>query len=102
QCWSAVGAVRLLTPRAASGHVYLTLRGFPDRDATEKFRHVLLQVPEADLPPLPPGEYYRFQLVGLTVVDTEGATLGTLDEIIETGSNDVYRVHPREGADVLL
>ena len=94
--------VTVLRSREASGHLYVTLKGYPDRDSTDKFRHALLQVPESDLPPLPDGEYYRFQLIGLTVVDTTGAVLGTLDEIIETGSNDVYRVHPPEGADVLL
>ena len=59
-------------------------------------------MPEADLPALPDGEYYRFELIGLTVVDRAGAVLGTLDEIIETGANDVYRVHPETGADMLL
>lgn len=94
--------VAVATAREAHGYVYLTFKGFPDRSSTDKFRHALLQVPEEALPPLPEGEYYRFQLLGLTVVDRDGAVLGTLDEIIETGANDVYRVHPSEGADVLL
>lgn len=94
--------VTVLRSREAGGHIYLTLKGFPTRDAAEKFRHALLQVPEADLPPLPAGQYYRFQLLGLKVVDRAGALLGTLDEVIETGSNDVYRIHPPAGPDVLL
>jgi 16S rRNA processing protein RimM len=94
--------VTVLRSREASGHLYLTLKGFPDRDAVEKFRHALLQVPESDLPPLPEGEYYRFQLLGLKVVDRAGMLLGTLDEVLETGANDVYRVHPATGPDVLL
>lgn len=88
--------------REAAGQLYLTFKGFADRDSVDKFRHALLQVPESDLPALPEGEYYRFQLVGLSVVDRAGTMLGTLDEIIETGANDVYRVHPAEGADLLL
>ena len=44
-----------------------------DRDAIDRFRHAILQVPEDALPELPEGEYYRFQLIGLTVVDREGA-----------------------------
>lgn len=88
--------------REASGHLYITLKGFADRGSVEKFRHALLQVPETALPPLPPGEYYRFQLIGVTVVAEDGRVLGTLDEIIETGANDVYRVHPSDGTDVLL
>jgi 16S rRNA processing protein RimM len=28
--------------------------------------------------------------------------LGSLDEVIETGANDVYRVHPASGPDLLI
>lgn len=100
--WAGQQPVSILKSRAAPGYLYLTFKGFPDRDSTDKFRHALLQIPESELPPLPEGEYYRFQLIGLTVVGRDGVALGTLDEIIETGANDVYRVHPAEGADVLL
>ena len=100
--WAGQQPVSIATSRFAQAFAYVTLKGFHDRGDVEKFRHALLQVPEADLPPLPDGEYYRFQLRGLTVVDRAGTTLGTLDEIIETGANDVYRVHPAEGPDVLL
>jgi 16S rRNA processing protein RimM len=100
--WAAQQPVTVVDARDAQGYVYITLKGFRDRDSVDKFRHALLQVPEADLAPLPEGEYYRFQLIGLEVVTKDGAPLGTLDEIIETGANDVYRVHPAEGADVLL
>jgi 16S rRNA processing protein RimM len=44
-----------------------------------------LPVPEDD-------EYYWYDLVGMNVVTTDGRTLGVLESIIETGSNDVYVV----------
>ena len=88
--------------REAQGYVYITLKGYPDRTSVEKFHNALLQIPETALAPLPEGEYYRFQLLGLTVVDRDGTVLGTLDEVIETGANDVYRVHGESGTDLLL
>lgn len=94
--------VTVASSREAQGYVFVHLKGFTDRAAVERFRHAMLQVPESGLAPLPEGEYYRFQLIGLTVVDRDGAVLGTLDEVIETGANDVYRVHPAEGPDLLL
>ncbi len=107
--WAGRQPVTVATSRRAQRFVYLTLKGFPDRASVEKFRHALLQVPEASLPNLPEGEYYRFQLIGLTVVDRAGRELGTLAEVIETGANDVYRVRtpgrggsPTAGADILL
>jgi len=49
------------------------------------------QFPEPD-----EDEYYWADLIGLRVVTDDGADLGTLREIIETGSNDVYVVQGRE------
>lgn len=45
-----------------------------------------------DFQPLPDGEYYWFQIEGLQVFDEEGRYYGTVNEIIVTGSNDVYVV----------
>jgi 16S rRNA processing protein RimM len=100
--WAGQQRVTVAASREAGGHLFLTLKGFRDRTSAEKFRNALLQVPETDVPPLPEGAYYRFQLIGLTVVDREGHVLGTLDEVIETGANDVYRVHPASGPDLLI
>ena len=44
------------------------------------------------LPRLPSGEYYHFQLIGLSVETKEGKPLGTLSAVFETGGNDVYVV----------
>jgi 16S rRNA processing protein RimM len=59
-----------------------------------------LCVPESRLPPTASGEFYWYQLIGLEVVNTGGQSLGTLEEIIETGSNDVYVV--RRGREEIL
>ena len=100
--WAGTQPVTIAGTREAQGYVYLTLKGFGDRTSVEKFRHALLQVPEAELPELEEGEYYRFQLVGLNVADREGVVIGVLEEVIETGGTDVYRVRTPEGKDVLL
>ncbi len=51
---------------------------------------------------LPPGEYYHYQLIGLSVATDEGEALGTIREILTTGSNDVYVVDSGSGSDILL
>lgn len=53
-------------------------------------------------PQLPPGEYYHYQLVGLTVITDHGENLGTIQEVLATGSNDVYVVTSDSGQEVLL
>ena len=61
-----------------------------------------LLAPVSPSPELPPGEYYHYQLVGLTVVTDQGETLGRVQEILATGSNDVYVVKSDAGAELLL
>ena len=51
-----------------------------------------LEVYCEDFQPLPEGEYYWFQVEGLQVFDEEDRYYGTVNEIIATGSNDVYVV----------
>jgi len=84
--------------RWSRGLVYLCLVGVESRDAAEELRGALLEVPEADLMPLPEGQYYRFQVIGLEVRTREGTVLGRVAEILSTPSNDVYVVRggPRE------
>ena len=53
------------------------------------------------LPGLPSGEYYHFQLIGLSVETKEGKPLGTLSAVLETGGNDVYVVES-EGKELLI
>jgi 16S rRNA processing protein RimM len=59
-----------------------------------------LCVPESRLPPTASDEFYWYQLIGLEVVGSDGERLGILEEILETGSNDVYIV--RQGHEELL
>ena len=55
-----------------------------------------------DLPQLEEGEYYVADLLGLPVFDTAGTQLGTLKDVLSTGSNDVYVIAVPEGKDILV
>ena len=59
-----------------------------------------LVVHPENLQKLPAGEYYHYQLIGMEVIDEDDQKLGTLEEIISTGSNDVYVV--RSGREEIL
>jgi 16S rRNA processing protein RimM len=76
--------------------------GYHEREAAGEFRNWLVYVRADDRPPLPEGEYYEHQLLGLRVVSDEGKFLGWLAQILETGANDVYIVRPESGPDILL
>jgi 16S rRNA processing protein RimM len=59
-------------------------------------------VSAADRPPLPEGHFYHHELLGLEVVDEDGALLGQLSEILQTGANDVYVVKAAQRGELLL
>jgi len=72
------------------GCALLKLRNCDDRDAAEPLRGMAVQIPLAEAMPLEPGEYYVHQIEGLTVWTEEGDSLGTVSEVVFTGSNQVY------------
>jgi 16S rRNA processing protein RimM len=51
-----------------------------------------VQISPGDLMQLPQGSYYHFELLGMQVYLEDGRSLGELQEILSTGSNDVYVV----------
>lgn len=61
-------------------------------EEAEKFRGKELYVPESEVPPLPEGEFYQFQILGLDVFTSSGRLLGKVKDIIEAGEKDVYVV----------
>ena len=48
-----------------------------------------IAVDRAQLPHIGKGEYYWIDLIGLEVVTQDGVILGHVEQLIETGSNDV-------------
>lgn len=51
-----------------------------------------LAVPRASLPPLPEGEYYAFELVGLRVEEEGGRFLGMVADVVDYPANDVLEL----------
>ncbi|MCL4239205.1 MAG: 16S rRNA processing protein RimM [Anaerolineae bacterium] len=99
-----VSAARLYTIVQARQHqkyLILQLAGIGDRNAAELLREQYVMVAFEDAVPLEDGEYYLFQVIGLEVVTTEGEVLGSIQEVLETGANDVFVVRGPRG-EVLL
>lgn len=67
-------------------------RPIEDRDQAQRLVGSPISVPREALPPLPEGEYYWVDLIGLSVVNAEGVALGTLREMTSNGAQDVMVV----------
>ncbi|MBS3796251.1 ribosome maturation factor RimM [Pseudoalteromonas sp. BDTF-M6] len=63
-----------------------------DRDQAMAFTNAEISVYAAQLPELPEGEFYWRDLIGMAVVTEKGYDLGQVDDLMETGSNDVLVV----------
>ena len=70
--------------------VLLKFRGLDSMNAVEHLKNQILHVQEKDLVKLPEGQYYQYQIIGLAVYNEEDELIGTITDILETGSNDVY------------
>ena len=55
-------------------------------------RGATLAVPRDSLPPLDEGEYYTFQLIGLTVEEEGGRVLGQVADVLDYPANDVLEL----------
>ena len=82
--------------------VLVKFRGMDTPEVWTKLRHQELFVTEDALMPLPEGQYYIHQIIGLSVVDEKGAELGKVADVLQTGSNDVYAVNTLDGGELLL
>lgn len=73
-----------------------------DRTAASELTNKLVYVESSQLPPLPEGDFYFHELIGLDVYEPDGHYLGVLVEIIETGANDVYLIRNDADEEVLI
>jgi 16S rRNA processing protein RimM len=88
--------------RLHSGYALFKFVGYDTEQSVAKLRGEILQIAADDAAKLKKGQYYHYQVVGLNVVKTSGEPLGVVEEILETGANDVYLVRTPEGKELLL
>ena len=68
------------------------LKDIDDINLIEMYKGLIVTIDSEDIPELPEGEYYREDLIGLEVYTDEGRLLGKLDDVFNTGANDIYQV----------
>ena len=80
----------------------VAVEGINSREAAGELRNKNLFVSADDRPPLPDGEFYAHELIGMQVITDEDQSLGVLTEIIETGAHNVFVARGEDGLEVLL
>ena len=82
--------------------VILKFKGINTVEEAEKLRNSYILIDRNDLEPLEEGVYYITDLLGLEVYTEDGTLLGKVDDIYNTGSNDIYVVKDDLGKQKLL
>lgn len=82
--------------------VMLKLEGIENPEEAETLRGSYLLIDRDKEEPLEEGIYYIVDLLGLEVFSDEGELLGKVDDIFNTGSNDIYVVKDELGKQILL
>lgn len=91
---------RVSEVRQAGEGILLRLEGLGSREAVQPWIGGEVCVPRDWLPPPRSGDFYWFDLEGLTVLTQDGETLGRVVDFFPTGSNEVLVV--RDGAREIL
>jgi 16S rRNA processing protein RimM len=93
---------RICSCRPNGASLLISFAGRSNPESAGELRNQLACVRSDDRPPLPEGEYYHHQLLGLQVVDETGRRLGKLVEILISPANDVYCIQPEAGKEILI
>ena len=78
--------------RDQKGIIIAKFEGIDDINQIEHLKNSEVMIALEDRPELPEGKHYVGDLLGLEVITEDGQVLGTLDNIYNTGANDIYEV----------
>lgn len=93
---------RVENARYHKNMVLLKLEGIDNPEQAELLKNACLEIDREDAIPLEEGQYFIADLIGLEVYTDEGKLLGKVDDIYNTGANDIYVVKDELGKQILL
>lgn len=80
----------------------LKFRGIDTLEDMARYRQAGLYVRRENAVKLDRDEYFIADLIGMAVVDEEEQQLGRIEDVMQTGANDVYVIRMADGRELLL
>ena len=80
----------------------LKFKGIDNINDIEKYKGKDLLVTRENAVPLEENEYYIADLIDMEVYNEDGSRLGILNDVMQTGANDVYVINLENGRELLL
>ncbi|GAA0820799.1 ribosome maturation factor RimM [Colwellia sp. D2M02] len=87
-----IQTVKITDWRKHNKGLIVKVQGIDDRDIAQALVGSEIFINELALPELPEGDFYWRDLIGMSVVTSQGYDLGVVTEMMETGANDVLVV----------
>ncbi len=88
--------------RFQKGAVLLRFDGVDTMEKAEAMKFTELYAKEEDLPKLPDGQHYFFELIGLTGVLEDGTPFGKVTDVIESPASSLLEFTKENGKKVLV
>lgn len=92
----------ILDVKYTKGSVILKFSDIDTMDAAEKYRESFVLVDRKNAVKLPEDSFFICDILGSSVIDEKGNLLGHLEDVLQTGSNDVYIVKSESGKELLI
>lgn len=94
--------IEITSSRVHKNMLIMKIKGIDSIEQADTLRNKVLYMNRDDVE-LEEGAYFIQDLIGLDVIDIDtGERLGTLDDVSETGANDVYHVRTDSGEIFLI
>lgn len=87
-------SMQVRTAKMHGGDVVATLVGLSGRDAAEALKGAAVSIPRSAFPQLPADEFYWSDLIGLAVINLDGAALGLVTDMMHNGAQSILRITP--------
>lgn len=94
--------VEIEEAKYSKNQVLLKLKGIDTVEEAEKYRGCYLKIARSNSKKLPKDTYFIADLLGLTVYTDENILLGKVEDIYNSGANDIYVIKSEDGKQILL
>lgn len=88
--------------RPQKGMMICRLKGVTTREAAEALNGVELSVPREALGEAAEDEFFLTDLIGLTVMDSDGEPLGTVAAVHDFGAGDILEIRMKGGSSEMV
>ena len=82
--------------------VILKFKGIDNINDVEQYRRAQILVTRENAVPLAENEYFIADLIGLAAKSDEGEDLGIIEDVLQTGANDVYVIRTPQKEEILV